>query len=107
MLVQGSAQKTEPALQWPGCPSVPSGEQLKAALHYYSRHLRGGRGFGPLNALYHVSMKKVGVTLGVFQMQDAPWEVPGAVKLVIDRLLEAGIKPSFCNENSTQLALHW
>lgn len=57
--------------------------------------------------VYHVSMKKARVTLGVFQMQDAPWEVPDAVKLVIDRLLEAGIKPSFCNENLTQLALHW
>jgi hypothetical protein len=57
--------------------------------------------------VYHVSMKNARVTLGPFQMKDAPWKISDAVKLVIDRLLEVDIKPSFCDENLARLALHW
>lgn len=57
--------------------------------------------------VYHVSMKNARVTLGPFQMQDAPWKTSDAVKVVIDKLVEVGIEPSFYGENLDRLALHW
>ncbi|THJ64770.1 hypothetical protein E8P82_14190 [Arthrobacter echini] len=57
--------------------------------------------------VYYCSLKRLRITLGLFQMQDAPWRTSEAIAVVIGTLLRGRIEPSFQRDNLDRLAAFW